>query len=283
LKFPILKRLDPRTIFDYVCKDDDDDTPTIFKIKPLTVFEFKSCEEGSPDRENNQQQLGEFTLKILQAGLVGWDNFVYENGEVIPFSFSNIGAIKYDNQVEIFENIMDISDVSEEVANEVKFVTRWSDFVSKSDKQDLWSCDTCIERKLFVARNCNGDMPNRCLNCNIETDNSKCPKCGKITKPHFKFIFPGDNPKNSSITRCPVSMLSSRAVKLTNLINYIESSKSLPFGGGALDQTNYFYTARMIVLSEQSDIMKQELKQKSQQKSPSVTRTRPPSRRIGRR
>ena len=219
MQFPILQRLDPKTIFHYVCENDNGGSSTIFKIRPLTVYEFKSCEEPSPEN-NSTQKIGEFSLKVLNFGLVGWDNFSYEDtGEIIPFSVYNIGCIPYENQIELFQRIMEISDVDENLTNELKYIAKWSDYLGKVKDPDQWDCDKCIKSKNTSIRNCDGTKPNTCMYCKKEVDALECPNCGKPTKHHFKFPFPD----GSFVTRCPVTFLTPRALKLTNIINYVES------------------------------------------------------------
>lgn len=251
----IMPRLQPDYIYEYVCSvERSSDNPTIFYLKGLSVLDFRKCEEYS----SGNSQIGRFNLELLRHGLVGWDNLYWKNSDShIPFDLANIAAIPPSAQNELAAKILRISDVEDKLEEDLVFVSRWSDYLGKINNSDQWSCEFCISKKQSGIRNCDGTKPNRCIDCKIETNEEECPECGRKTVPHFKMKI-GKLPLALTVTRCPVSMLSPIAIKLTNLINFMENSKSLPTSGGALEQTNFFYTARMIVMSEQNMLLKNE-------------------------
>jgi len=230
----IIARLNPNHVFNYVCVDEREvSEKTIFFLKPLTVYDYKYCEEVNSDGLN--LKFGNFSFNILEKGLVGWKNFYYEDNASIPFSIKNFSTVPQNIQAELTQELIRLSDVDEKLTDELIFVAKWSNYVSNLKGKDTWNCDECMEKKQDRARNC----------------------CNKYPEVGFKKTIgktPGD-----TVTSCPISMLTSRAVKLTNIINYINDSKSLPFVGGSLEQTNFFYSARMIVLSERNSMLRQEL------------------------
>jgi len=257
----IMPRLDPDSIFPYVCNDDrNNPEPTIFYLKGLNVLEFRKCEEFS---SSSQSKIGRFNLEVLKYGLVKWDKFYWsDTNDLIPFDYKNLSAIPYLTQSELVNEILKISDLNEKLENDLIFVSRWSNYLRNVENQEQWNCEFCIANNQAEIRNCDGTKPNKCITCNIETEEEKCPKCGRKTSPHFKMRI-GKPPLATNVTRCPIALLSPIAVKLTNLINYMENSKSLPFKGGALEQTNFFYNVRMVVMSEQNALLKSELDNKS--------------------
>jgi len=262
MEYSIMARLNPDTIYPYICEDDrDNDDYTTFYLKALTLIEYRECEELYSDFHS----IGGFGLRSLKYGLKGWDNFTYENGEVIPFDFKNISAIPYKNQLELYGEIMKISEPDEELVNELKFVAKWSSVMDKLDENKLkqWDCvEYCSQKKgLQKSRNCEGNGTYICKYCkdDVPDNNDVCEECGKKKGLVFKYRF--SDQADDYITRCPVGILTSRSLKLTNIVNYIDNSKSLPFNKGAMEQTYFYYMARSIVLSEQNSILKKEMDQ----------------------
>jgi len=190
-------------------------------------------------------------------GLVGWDNFAFENGEVIPFNVENFSAISPHYQQELAEKIMELSEVDDDLASELRLIARWSDWLSRADKAYQWDCEYCVDHKMFKSRNCDGALTWICPSCQENNNDDTCSACGVKKRLKFKFRF--SNRNNDFVTRCPLGLLTSRSIKLTNLINYIDNSKSLPFKEGALEQSNFFYVVRAIVLSEQNAMLKEEM------------------------
>jgi hypothetical protein len=253
--YSLIERLNPQARFPYVCEEERGSGDfTIFYIKPLTIFEYRHCEDSGSSNE----RVGAFGLKALTYGLVGWDNFLDEDGKIIPFDVNNISAIPYQNQLELSSEIIKISDVEEDLVEEITTVIKFSDWSRRNEQTARqWNCEYCQEKKLDKVRNCDGTMPRRCPKCNKDIYADECDVCLVKTKPKFMFRF--TNFVDDYVDRCPLSMMTPRAIKLTNLVNTMDNSKSLPFSGGALEQTYFFYSLRSIVLSEQDSILRREL------------------------
>ena len=257
--FPITPRFDPKSVFPYVCKSDRGSTDfTTFLLKPLTILQYRECSETS--YTNGMNRIGSMSIAVLRYGLIRWENFRFgDDQEPVEFSIKNISAIPSDEQLELYGMILELTEPDEELLAEIKFIARWSSVLSKIDNPDIWDCQYCADKKLSDTRNCDGTIPNECNRCGNETLESICPKCKAKTRPKFKFMFSkliGD-----FVTQCPVSLLSIRAIKLTNIINYMNDLNSLPVPGGALEQTNYFYEIRSAVMSERDAILRKEMKE----------------------
>jgi len=251
--------MDPNFKHKYVSvREKEIEGPTIFYLKSLTVFDYGICEEIKIDGNH----LGLYSLEVLMRGLIGWDNFTYSDGSVIPFDYYNmksISLIPYLVQLELIEEVIDICEIEQELIDEIQYVTKWSGYSSRLDenKQNSWYCENCISEKRQKSRNCYGDQLNTCDKCKEDMEFDICPKCEKKTTPKFRFRF--SKVKGDLVTRCPVSLLSRRAVKLVNLVNYVDNSKSLPFPGSSLEQTQFFYSLRTVVLSSQDSLLKKEM------------------------
>jgi hypothetical protein len=259
MQYSIMARLDPRSRLEYVCESErESEGKTIFYLKPLSIAEYLKCESVG---RVQAVKVGTFTLRALQYGLIGWDNFADEEGGVIPFDLKNISYLHPNIQIELAEEIVRIAELEGEIVEELKLVARWGEWLDKNEnRKHQWECEFCLEKKLFKNRNCDGTLPNKCSKCSKETLEDECPICGVKTIPQFKFRF------SSTITdwvaRCPVAMLTPRAIQLTNIVNFTDNAKALPFHCGAFEQTYFFYLIRMVVLSEQNAILKKELDQK---------------------
>ena len=241
--FPVTPRFDPKSVFPYVCKSDMGNTDfTTFIIKPLTILQYRECSENSYSGGINR--LGSMSIAVLKYGLVGWKNFTYDDGSDIGFNIKNFSAIPSDEQIELYGKILELTEPEQELLDEIKFVAKWSSALSKIDHPEAWECEFCADKKLSNARNCSGDIPN------------DCNRCGNKT---FEFLFSKEI--GDFVTQCPVSLLTIRAIKLTNIINYMNDLNSLPVPGGALEQTNYFYEIRAAVMSERDSILRKEMKE----------------------
>lgn len=79
--------------FDYVLKSERDLPPekqTVFRLKPLTLREQSECERVDVwvDKSGAGHQVmdrKELARKQLTFGLVGWRNFLDENGKAVEF------------------------------------------------------------------------------------------------------------------------------------------------------------------------------------------------------
>jgi hypothetical protein len=249
----IISRLDPRFIHSYVCEEErNSEDKTIFRFKNLSVSEFRECEDIYLAHSN----LGQSGLKVLEFGLVGWDNFTFDKGEVIPFDFEHISSIPYENQLELSERIFSLAQVEQDIEDEIILILKWSEWLDKAKNKEQWQCEYCITKKLDLARNCSGKHTYKCKDCNAYYETNECSKCKKTLKPNLIFRF--STKLDDFVTRCPVSLITIRAIKIVNLVNYCDNSKSLPFSGGALEQTHFFYSMRNVVLSTQNMLIKKE-------------------------
>ncbi len=90
----------------YTPGSDDDDNPTRFQVKPLTVEQF---EQVVVYNEN-----GVLTLpvpnyaKVLKYGVIGWENFAGDTGDV-KFSIVNLSLIPTAVRTELAMHIMNLS------------------------------------------------------------------------------------------------------------------------------------------------------------------------------
>lgn len=93
---------------------------------------------------------------------------------------------------------------------------------------------------------------------------------GGVIDEKFFVIKHGD----FKFTECPVPMLTDSLMTeedrfanlAVNIVNMCENTKSLPYLAGALDQTNVFYEARIIVLSEQNKIENEKQEEQEQKR-----------------
>lgn len=252
----IMDRVNPGYVRRYVCEDErNQEYPTVFLIKNLNVWEYKFAEELLTEKGT-----GSFNLFVVESSIVGWENFLLTENETIPYSLNNISHIPVNYLNEISNEIWNSAEVDKDLEYELVMVARWQDYFSKLDerKASEWNCEYCIEKGLQKRRNCYGDEENVCMNnkCGYTGPETKCPKCGDKMRPPFRLVL--NKNLGIAVSRCPLSILTSRAVKLSNLVSYTESSHSLPFGSSAFEQTNFFYAARTILLGEQNTLLKAE-------------------------
>ena len=106
--------VDPQKPFDFIlsCDRDEAGAPkddasaesiserrvTRFKLKPLTVQEATSVEDGVAAWDTASGKVdvrqGTQTLTILRLGLVGWEDFYDAAGNPVPFTVANNGKTK---------------------------------------------------------------------------------------------------------------------------------------------------------------------------------------------
>jgi len=123
-----MSRLDPHVRFPYICEAERGlENPTVFHLRGLTVAEYRMCEEFY---SGDTSKVGEFGLKVLEFGLMGWDDFTYDDGEIIPFSLDNLSAIPYFIQLELYNEVINLSEVNDSLYNELVFVTKWGDWLN---------------------------------------------------------------------------------------------------------------------------------------------------------
>src|SRR5512139_1751638 len=87
------RAVDPSRAFDYVLEEDrklEKDEQTIFHLKVLSARELAQLEDAMSTvklgTEGTMQiNSGSHVLKVLDMGVVGWDNLKGENGNLIAF------------------------------------------------------------------------------------------------------------------------------------------------------------------------------------------------------
>ena len=103
-------------------KDLDTKLQTTFFIKPLSAKQFAAVQDKmkiSSDTKNfSINNIGTYTLDILQMGLVGWSNFVDAEGKQIKWMNKdmekNIDRIPADARFELSTQIMDSNNLKED-------------------------------------------------------------------------------------------------------------------------------------------------------------------------
>jgi len=105
---------------DYVCKCDKKlpkEDQTIFRVRFLTTEEQADIRDGLYGvtgvgaSRKEVLKTGSTTYKALELGLLGWENFKYEDtGEAIPFSIENFSCIAPAERDEIANYIRGINE-----------------------------------------------------------------------------------------------------------------------------------------------------------------------------
>jgi hypothetical protein len=257
----MILRLDPNHVFDYISNSEEDsDNPTIFKIKPLTIREFNICRQpllgdGFDDKKNSYAV---YHLEVLKFGLIGWENFYWDDtDEVIPFAVGNINAIIPDVRDELTDAILKISEVNYKIESKIRLACKWSEYLSKQDKPEQWSCMYCQKNTATrSARNCEGNALRRCRSCSKEVKEPKCPTCGKVTTPKFMLRL-NKKIKDSEegldyVTRCPIALMDPKVLSVMNIINLSDELKTPPVDGSILEQSSFYYQVRQIILEERN-------------------------------
>lgn len=262
-------RFDPEHIFEYVCDEEVDPKDiTIFNVRPLTILQYTICRNVlMGNGEGSGTNLGTFSLEVVKFGLVGWKNFKYEdNGEDISFCSNNLNALSVKIVDEISRAILSLSEVDSKCERSIRFTIKWSEYVGKLQNPDQWNCDICTKKKLAGSRNCEGKDLRLCRKCKLETLLSICPKCDKVTSP--KFILKLNNKQTryanegfDYVTRCPVRFLEPKIMSIINMATFIDEAGSFPVKGAALEQSNYYYQIRQMILTERNLALKDDNKQ----------------------
>lgn len=110
---------------EYISKHDDPDNPTIWLIRGLTRLEWMEVEntlqssEIVMDGDNikqiaNKQNVGTVTKLLVDNGLVGWRNFLDEDGKEIPFTKENFDRIPKEICDELAGQISNLTSLSKE-------------------------------------------------------------------------------------------------------------------------------------------------------------------------
>jgi len=122
--------LRPGQVQDYILKDQEKDPPesqTIFKIKYLNVSESAQVSDmiysakGFGKKREELLRTGTQQLHVLRKGLIGWENFKYEDGTVCEWEDVPTGV-----SIGKFNTIMDRNldklppEVRDELADEIR-------------------------------------------------------------------------------------------------------------------------------------------------------------------
>ena len=128
----------------------------------------------------------------------------------------------------------------------------------ESRRDDLWNCDYCVTKNLQDTRNCKGDTTGECQKCgpfteeecllDEETGRYKCSKCGGKMRWSFELRLG----RKWSVHYCPVRIIDPTTIFLVKLVNWSESIGILPFGGGLLEQTNFYFEIRNTIVNEKA-------------------------------
>lgn len=102
-------------------KDLDVKEQTTFFIKPLSARQFATVQDKmkiSSDNKNfSINNIGSYTLDILQMGLTGWSNFLDSKGTQIKWHNKdmndNLDRLYSDARFELSTAIMDLSNLKE--------------------------------------------------------------------------------------------------------------------------------------------------------------------------
>lgn len=275
----LILRLDPNHIFNFVLDDEfANNDRTIFRVKPLSILQYSTCKDLLLREEDGRIAIGLYHFNIVRYGLVGWKNYMYiDNGEEILFSEKNINTLPYNAIEGIARGILELSEVDSYTEKQIRLAIQWSDYLSKLDNPDQWKCEICRDGNFASSRNCDGKALNKCFRCKIETPLDTCPKCGKATKPKFFLRLNSKLPKYGTfgvdwVTRCPSAMMNPKIVSVINAINYMDDTKSLPIQDAALNQSNYYYQVRQIMLSQRNEAFAESTRSSNSKQSHSVTR-----------
>ncbi|KKL50795.1 hypothetical protein LCGC14_2301920 [marine sediment metagenome] len=135
----------------------------------------------------------------------------------------------------------------------------------ESRRDNLWNCDYCVSKNLQQTRNCGEDIIGECQKCGSfkeeecffdeENGRHRCPNCnGKMRWPLELRLG-----RKWLIHCCPIRIINPTTIFLIKLVSWSETVGVLPALGGLLDQTNFYFEIRNIVVSERN-IAEEELK-----------------------
>ena len=118
-----MRGFDPQTPYNYVVTDEQElpsEQQTTFKLKNLTVREMERLKnslfrkQGSGKKAKEELLLGSQERQSLEMGLVGWENFLDQEGNPIDFQTANIDWIPAKARAEIALEIRGESELSED-------------------------------------------------------------------------------------------------------------------------------------------------------------------------
>jgi len=151
--------------------------------------------------------------------------------------------------------------------------------VSRSDDDDYWNCDKCVEKGYIYTRNCKHPEYEQVVQNKIEQIPDKPKKAGKYSireKLLKKRIKKGQKlekkarhilPDDTRMDYCPLSDFDPAYFELVNLIIWSEDIKILPYSPNALmEQSNVYVEARKIVVGQRNKIQHLESKKKEDER-----------------
>ena len=118
-----MRGFDPNLPRDFIVKDEIElptAEQTVFKIKSLTVRESEILKnvlftkQGSGEKAVEKLLIGSQERRALEMGLVGWDNFIDQNGNAISYCQQNIDYIPAKYRTEIALEIRGENELSED-------------------------------------------------------------------------------------------------------------------------------------------------------------------------
>ncbi len=122
-----MRGFDPNTPRDYIVQDERGLAPeqqSIFKIKNLTVREVERlknslfAKQGFGEKATEKLLIGSQERQALEMGLAGWENFLDQEGNPIPFILANFDYIPPKYRAEIALEIRGESELSgDEIKN----------------------------------------------------------------------------------------------------------------------------------------------------------------------
>ena len=157
--------------------------------------------------------------------------------------------------------------------------------MASSDPNDLWSCDTCIEKKRIYERNC------KHLDFSTKTETEIEAKAKK-SNTRYTPLFGRDNrtkeeseekkgkkfsiilPDDSRMTHCPISHIDKGAMDFLNLVYWSEEIKVMPYAGNIMEQSNIYVDGRWAIITQRSKIRHLEQKKDEEKRKTETKRTK---------
>lgn len=104
------------TEHEYIIEDDrDSDNPTKFRLQPMDGQQYMGVMAEANMDDDGMMSFSETTMKkTLKYGLIGWSNFVDEDGKDVKFSRNTVGRVPVTVLTELFSEIIRMSSVSDD-------------------------------------------------------------------------------------------------------------------------------------------------------------------------
>lgn len=100
---------------DYICrKDQDSESPTIWKLRPLNGFKYMEVMTELVRTDEGFKITGKGLGLAVKHGLVGWENFKDQNGKELKFNSINITKIPAVVLGELADRVIEISELGDE-------------------------------------------------------------------------------------------------------------------------------------------------------------------------